>query len=101
MKAEVGKLDISKFINVLTSSNNLKINMDDLDADKLKTAPVDLKKLSHEVDNVVVENAKFNTLQTKVNNLGKNPDATTLSHINQYNTDLNLEEKTKFREKNW
>ena len=89
MKAEVGKLDISKFINVLTSSNNLK------------TAPVDLKKLSHEVDNVVVENAKFNTLQTKVNNLGKNPDATTLSHINQYNTDLNLEEKTKFREKNW
>ena len=38
---------------------------------------------------------KFNTLKTKVNSLEKKiPDATTLIHINQYNTDKqNLEKK--------
>ena len=43
--------------------------------------------------NKIVKNTKFNTLTTKVNNLDKNiPDATTLIHINQYNTDKqNLE----------
>ena len=59
-----------------------------MDVSKLKTVPVDLKKLSDVVDNEVVKNAKFNTLETKVNNLEKKiPDATTLIHINQYNTD--------------
>ena len=43
--------------------------------------------------NKIVKNTKFNTLTTKVNNLDKNiPDATTLIHIIQYNTDKqNLE----------
>ena len=38
---------------------------------------------------------KFNTLKTKVNNLERKiPDATTLIHINQYNTDKqNLEKE--------
>ena len=38
---------------------------------------------------------KFNTLQTKVNNLEKKiPDETTLTYINQYNKDKqNLEKK--------
>ena len=57
--------------------------------------PVDLsdEKLSDAVDNEVVNlmfnvNLKFNTLKTKVHNLEKKiPDATTLIHINQYNTD--------------
>ena len=35
--------------------NNLKTIVDDLDAGKFKTAPVDLKKLSHVVDNEVVK----------------------------------------------
>ena len=54
-----------------------------------------MKKLSNVVDNVVVKNTKFNTQKTKVNNLEKKfPDATTLIHINQYNTDKqNLEKK--------
>ena len=40
------------------------------------------------VDNEVVKNLKFNTLKTKVNNLEKKIlDATTVIHINQYNTD--------------
>ena len=95
MKAEVDKLDINKLVNVPTSLNNLKTKVDDLDVGKLKTVPVDLKKLSDVVDNEVVKNAKFNTLETKVNNLEKKiPDATTLIHINQYNTDKqNLEKK--------
>ena len=48
------------------------------------------------VDNQVVNNTKFSALKTKVNKLGKNiPDATTLIHINQYNTD-----KQNFEKKN-
>ena len=95
LKAEVDKLDINKMTNVSTSLNNLKTKVDDLDIGKLKTAPVDLKKLSNVLDNKIVKNTKFNTLKTKVNNLEKKlPDATSLIHINQYNTDkLNLEKQ--------
>ena len=52
-----------------------------------------MKKLGDAVDNEVVKNAKFNTLNTKVNNLERKiPDATILIHINQCNTDKqNLE----------
>ena len=97
LKAEVDKLDINRLTNVPTSLNNLKRKVDDLDVGKLKTVPIDLKKLSDVVDNEVVKNTKFNTLQTKVNNLEKKiPDATTLIHINQYNTD-----KQNIEKKNW
>ena len=95
MKAEDDKVDINKLIDVPISLNNLKIKVDDLDVGKLKTVPVDLKKLSDVVDNEVVKNTKLNTLKRKVNNLKKKiPDATTLIHINQYNTEKqSLEEK--------
>ena len=87
LKAEVNKLDINKLTNVPTSLNNSKTKVDDLDVGKLKTPPVDLKKLSDVVNNKVVKSTKFNTLKTKVNNLEKKIfDATTLIHINQYNT---------------
>ena len=46
LKTDVEKLGINKLVHVPTSSNNLKIKVDDLDAGKLKTVPVDLKKLS-------------------------------------------------------
>ena len=59
-------------INVPTSLYNLKTKVDDLDIGKLKTIPVDLKKLSNIVGKQVVKNRKFNTLKTKVNNLEKN-----------------------------
>ena len=66
--------------------NNLKAKVVNLHVDKLKTVPVDLKILSNVVDNGVVKNTKYNTLKT--NYLDKKiPDATTLIHINQYNTD--------------
>ena len=76
--------------------------MNDLDVAKLKTAPVDLKKLNDVVDNEVVKNTKLNTLKTKVNNLQKKiPDATALIHINQYNTNKqNLEKKMEMLIKN-
>ena len=95
MKTEVEKPDINKLVNVWTSLNNLKTKGDDLDVGKLKTVPADLKKVSDVVDNEVVKNTKFNMLKTKVNTLEKrNPDATTLIHIHQYNTyKQNLEKK--------
>ena len=71
MKAEVDKVDLGKFVIVLTSLNNLKAIADDLDVDKLKTVPTDLKKLSNVVKNEVVRNKKIFTLKIKVNNLEK------------------------------
>ena len=72
-------------VNVPTSLDNLKTKIDELDVGKLKTVPVDLKKLSDVVDKQVVKNTKFNTLNTKVNNLEEEiPDANTLIQINQY-----------------
>ena len=95
LKAEVDKLDINKLVNVRISLNNLKTKVDYLDAGKLKSVPVDLKKLIDVVANEVVKNAKFNTLNTKVNNLEKKiPDATILIQVKEYNTDKqNLEKK--------
>ena len=95
LKAEVDKIDINKLINIPTSLNNLKIKVDDLDFGKLKTVPEVLKKLNDVVDNEVAKNTKFCTLKMKVNNLEKKfPEAATLIHINQYNTDKqNLEKK--------
>ena len=106
MKAEVGKLDINKLVNVPTSLNNLITKVDDVgklnDVGKLKTVPVDLKKLSDVVDNGVVKNTKCNTLKATVSSLEKKiPDATTLININQYNTDKqNLDKKIGDVDKN-
>ena len=40
LKAEVGKLEIEKFVNVTTSLKNLKAMIDDLDVGKKKNAPL-------------------------------------------------------------
>ena len=60
---------MNKVNKVPTILNNLKAKVNDLDVGKLKTVPVDLKKLSDVVDNEVVKNTKFNILKTKVSNL--------------------------------
>ena len=53
---------------------------------KLKTAHIDLKKLTDVVDNEVIKNTKFNTLKTKVNNFEKKiPDATTYINTTRIN----------------
>ena len=95
MKAEFYKLDVNKLVNVTVSLNNLKTKVDDINVDKLETVSIDLKKISDEVDNEVLENTKLNTLKTKINNLEtKILEAMTLIKINQYNTDSqNLEGK--------
>ena len=92
LKAEFDKLGINKLTSIPTSLNNLKTKTDDLDVGKLKTVPVGLKKqISDVVDNKVVKNTKFNTLETKINSLEKKiPDAGTLIHINQYNADKQI-----------
>ena len=68
-------------VNLPTSLNHLKTNVDDLDVVKLRTVPVDLKILSDIEDNEVVKNTNFNILKTKVNNLDKKIlGTTTLIH---------------------
>ena len=49
-------------VTVLTSLNNVKIKVDDLDVGRLKTVIADLKKLSDVVDNEIVKNTKQNAL---------------------------------------
>ena len=71
LKAEVDKPNVIKLPNVPTSLNNFKIKVDDLNVDKSTTVSVDLKIFGDAVDNEVVKNTKFNTLNTKVNNLEK------------------------------
>ena len=43
LNAQVDKVDLNKLVNVTTSLNNLKTNVDELDVDELKTVPVHLK----------------------------------------------------------
>ena len=72
-----------------------KAKVDDLDVGKLNSVPVDLNKIRAVVDNEVVKNTKLSTLKTKANNLEKKIlKATTLIHINQYNTDKQNLEKS-------
>ena len=56
MKAEVEKLYFNELVNISTSLNHFLKKGDDLDVGRLKTVPVDLKQLSHIVDNEVVTN---------------------------------------------
>ena len=55
MKAETDKLEINKLVYVATSLNNLKTTGDDIVVDKLKTAPIDLKRLSDVVNRKILK----------------------------------------------
>ena len=66
MKAEIDKPDINKLVNVLTDLNNLKTKID-IDVYKLKTVPVDLKKISSKVTKEVVKKTVYNKHKTKEN----------------------------------
>ena len=75
--------------------NNWKAKADDLVVFKLKTVPIDLKKLSDVVDNEVIKNTNFNKLKTKVKKIREeNPwrDYFNLHKLTQYRL-LNLEKK--------
>ena len=56
-------------VNVPTILNNVKAKVDDLDVRRLKTVPVELKKLNDILDKEVVQNTKFNMLTTKVHKI--------------------------------
>ena len=50
MKVEFDKLNTNKLVSFPTSLNNSKTKLNDLDVAKLKTVPINLKKLSDVVD---------------------------------------------------
>ena len=52
-----------------TNLTSLKTEVDKIDADKLKTVPVDLATLSNVVKNYVVKKTEYNSLKTKVDNI--------------------------------
>ena len=64
----VSHVDIRSFALKLNLAN-LKTEVDKIDADKLKTVPVDLAKLSNMFQNDVVKMTKYNKLVTKVDNI--------------------------------
>ena len=64
----VPHVDVSSFA-LKSNIAGLKSEIDKIDADKLKTVPVDLAKLSSVVKNDVVKKTDYNRLVTKVDNI--------------------------------
>ena len=73
---DITHVDVSGFASK-TNLAALKTEVDKIDADKLKTVPVDLAKLGNVVKNEVVKktdyNAKVTTLENKIDGVEKNP----------------------------
>ena len=64
----VTHVDFSSFASK-TNLASLKTEVDKIDADKLKTVPVDLAKLSNVVKNDVVKKTEYNSLKTKADSI--------------------------------
>ena len=64
----VSHVDVSSFA-LKSNLVSLKTEVYKIDADKLKTVPVDLAKLSNVVKNDVNKNTEYNKLVTKVDNI--------------------------------
>ena len=84
------KTDLKNVSHVKVSSFALKSNLaslktevDKIDADKLKTVPADLAKLSNVVKHDVVKKTEYNKLVTKVDNI----DTTNFVKKNKYEKD--------------
>ena len=58
-------VDVSSFAST-TNSAALKTEVDKIDVDKLKTAPVDLAKLTNAVENVLAKKTVYNTKVTNI-----------------------------------
>ena len=96
LKTEIKIRDMNKLVNFLSDFNNLKRKVDEIDIDKLKILPLDLKNLSNVVSREVLEKTLYDKVNLKVNNSeSRNVDASTLIQINQYNID-----KQKLERKN-
>ena len=61
----VSHVDVSSFA-LKSKLASLKTEVDKIDADKLKTVPVNLAKLSNVVKNDVVKKTEYNKLVTKI-----------------------------------
>ena len=61
-------VDVSSFASK-TNLASLKTEVDKIDADKLKTFPVNLAKLSNVIKNDVVKKTEYNSLKTKVDSI--------------------------------
>ena len=64
----VTHVDVSSFASK-TNLTSLKTEADKIDADKLKTVPVDLAKLSNVVKSDVAKKTEYNGLKTKVDSI--------------------------------
>ena len=64
----VPHVDVSSFA-LKSSLPSLKTEVDKIDADKLKTVPADLAKLSNVVKNDVIKKTEYNKLVTQMNNI--------------------------------
>ena len=64
----VSHVDVSSFA-LKSNLASLKTEVAKIDADKLKTVPVDLAKLSNVVKNDVLKKIEYNKLVTKVYNI--------------------------------
>ena len=64
----VSHVDVSSFA-LKSNLASLKTEVDKIDAEKLKTVPVDLAKLSNVVKDDVVKKNKYNKLITKIDNI--------------------------------
>ena len=65
----ISHVDVSSFA-LKSNLASLKTEVDKIDADKLKTVPDDLTKLSNVVKNDAVKKTEYNKLVTKVDNIG-------------------------------
>ena len=102
----VSHVDVSSFA-LKSNLASLKAEVDKIDADKLKTVPVDLAKLGNMVKNDVVKKIEYNKLVTKVDNIDttnfvkktnyekdgsdfdiKIPDVTSLVKTTDFNTEV-------------
>ena len=69
MAVEVGKLVIGKLENIQSGLNSLKSKVVDLDVDKIKNVPVEMKTLSDAVDKNTVYKTENVKLKSKVTGL--------------------------------
>ena len=84
---DITHVDVSGFASK-TNLAALKSEVDKIEADKLKTVPVDLAKLSNVVKNEVVKktdyNAKVTTLENKIDGVQKISGLVTKTSLNDY-----------------
>ena len=78
----VTHVDVGSFASKANLAS-LKTEVDKIDADKLKTVPVDLAKLSNIVKHDVVKKTEYDKLVTKVDNI----DTTNFASKTKYEND--------------